>query len=264
MSVRRVSVSTWAVHSLIRSVGVGRPGDPAAQMMSSGGDALDLLEVPGELAKHGYKTMELCHFHIPHQDDAYLAELKQAIDEAGVELWSLLIDDGNITDPEHHDRDREWTADWITRAGKLGSKCVRVIGGKQQGATKLAIEQLGKLASQDNVRVLTENWFETLATPAAIHEVFAQLDGRIGLCFDFGNWGGPTKYRDLDLIARYATSCHAKCQYTNGVPDEEDFRRCLEITKAADFSGPYTLVYGEPGKVWESLDRQRQLLEPYL
>lgn len=236
-------------------------------MMSPGGDALDLLEVPGELAKHGYKTMELCHFHIPHQADSYLAELKQAIDEAGVELWSLLIDDGNITDPEHHDRDRGWTADWITRAGKLGSKCVRVIGGKQSGATPQCIKQLTLLdeyARTQNVQVLTENWFETLSDPFAIYEVFRLVPSTVGLCFDFGNWRGPTKYRDLELIARYATSCHAKCQYTNGVPDEEDFRRCLEITKAAEFSGPYTLVYGEPGKVWESLDQQRQLLEPYL
>lgn len=264
------SVSTWSLHSLLGTCAVGRPGDSEARLMESQPGEMDLLDVPEELAKHGFTTMELCHFHIPRTDAKYLATLRKAIEDHGIELWSLLIDDGDITHPETGDRDRQWIAEWIDRASALGARCVRVIGGRQPASAEVlatATEQLGKLAayaSERGVRVLTENWMETFATPAALTQVLDELQHEVGLCFDFGNWSGPRKYNNLAEIAPYANSCHAKCQYTDGTPDAEDFRRCLDITREANFHGPYTLVHGEPGRVWESLAEQRDLLTPYL
>lgn len=231
---------------------------------------LDLLSVPEELAKHGFTTMELCHFHLPRTDAEYLAALRKAIEGSGIELWSLLIDDGDITHPEHGERDRQWIVGWIDHAAALGARCVRVIGGRQPATAEtlaLAVEQLGKLSaygSERGVRVLTENWMETFSSPKTLMPVLDELRQEVGLCFDFGNWSGPEKYEHLTDIAPYANSCHAKCQYVDGVPDAEDFRRCLDITREARFHGPYTLVHGEPGRVWETLAEQRDLLAPYL
>jgi sugar phosphate isomerase/epimerase len=200
----------------------------------------------------------------------YLAEFTEQREAAGVELWSLLIDDGDLNHPTESDAHRDWILGWIDTAATLGAKNVRVIGGKQpQTPESLArtIAQfriLGMEAYVRGVRVLTENWFPTLSTPGALCEVIDTLNGAIGLTFDFGNWNGPNKYERLTEIAHLADGCHAKCEFLEAMPATEDFVTCLEITRAAEFSGPYTLVYAESGDVWGSLEAQRKLIEPYL
>ncbi|GAB4454858.1 MAG: TIM barrel protein [Armatimonadaceae bacterium] len=269
---RRVSVSSWALHSLIGTVAPGRPGDPDARMMTENlpANPLPLLEVPAQLAAHGYRTMELCHFHLPTTDEAYLAEFRAAREEAGVELWNLLVDDGDIVHPEYGNRDRDWVLGWADIGAALGARCMRVIGGKQPATPETLTrsrEQLLSLmvdAYVRGVRVMTENWFQTLSTPEAVQEVLEPTNGSVGLCFDFGNWGGEDKYDKLQAIARFAESSHSKCNFVDGKPDVEDFTRCLDILNDAGYSGPFTLVYGEPGQVWESLDQQREIVSRYL
>jgi sugar phosphate isomerase/epimerase len=231
---------------------------------------LPLLEVPGELAKHGYHTMELCHFHLPSKDPVYLAEFKAARESAGVELWNLLVDDGDIVHPEFGDRDRAWVGEWSDIAAEIGARCMRVIGGKQPStpeSRQKSREQLLHLtldAYVRGVRVMTENWFPTLNDPEAIHEVLEPTNEAVGLCFDFGNWGGDDKYRNLTAIAHFAESSHAKCHFVDGKPDIDDFTRCLDILDSVGYSGPFTLVHGEPGDVWGSLDQQREIVRRYL
>lgn len=269
---RRISVSTWALHSLIGTVAPGRPGEPEARMMGELNleNPLPLLEVPARLAENGYTTMELCHFHLPSRDPGYLEEFRQAREAAGVELWNLLVDDGDIVHPEFGDRDRAWTLEWADVGAALGARCMRVIGGKQPPTPENLARSQAQLLSLmvdayvRGVRVMTENWFQTLSRPEHVATVLNGTNGAIGLCFDFGNWGGETKYEDLAAIAHYAESSHAKCDFKNGQPNTEDYARCLNILKEADYSGPFTLVYGEPGDVWGSLAQQRELVKPYL
>lgn len=261
----RLSVSTWALHELIGTVAPGRPGDSEARLMAPREDGtLDLLHVPRELARRGITTMELCHFHIPDTSACYLEEWASAREAAGVELWSLLIDDGDINHPEFGDRDRDWIVGWLDRASLLGAQCVRIIGGKQpltDASLAKSIQQLKILAMEAYVRgvhVMVENWFPTLSVPEALHTLMDETNGSVGMTFDFGNWGGPDKYENLAQIAEYAEGCHAKWD------NDDDFTRCLELTRAAGFSGPYTLVYGAPGAVWESLEHQKALVLPYV
>jgi sugar phosphate isomerase/epimerase len=249
---------------------VGRPGDPDAFLIEALPGELDLLELPSQLKGRGIASLELCHFHLPSDDAEYVQKLRTAMIENEIELWSLLIDDGDIAHPETGDRDREWIEGWIERAVDLGAQCVRVIGGQQPTspeALERSVGQLRKLqefAEARKIRLLTENWHETLSTPAALCFVLDDLRGEVGLCFDFGNWTGPGKYKELAEIVGHATSCHAKCEFVEGVPNEEDFQHCLELTKNAGFDGPYTIVHGEPGRVWESIEEQLALLRPHL
>ena len=78
---------------------------------------LSLLEVPARIAEFGINTLELCHFHIPSLDKGYLNELRGALEAADVELFSLLIDHGDITHPEYADQDLVWIGKWIETAG---------------------------------------------------------------------------------------------------------------------------------------------------
>lgn len=267
---RRVSVSSWALHPALGTVAPGRPGDPEGRLMTPHDGALDLLDVPAQLAARGIHTMELCHFHVSDRSDAYLEKLKANLEASGVELWSLLIDDGDLTDPEHGERDRAWILGWIDTASRLGATCVRIIAGKQPPTEEnlaKAVAQLKILAMEAYVRgvhVLTENWFPTLSTPDAVSHVMYTLDGAVGLNFDFGNWGGPQKYANLGKIVRWAEGSHAKCDFSGGVPNVDDYTACLEVTKDGGYSGPYSIVHGEPNDLWGSIETQKKLIEPYL
>ncbi|MBC7804680.1 MAG: sugar phosphate isomerase/epimerase [Akkermansiaceae bacterium] len=263
----RVSVSTWALHPLLGTTYPGRPGDPSTHMIGSAPGTLDLLDVPGNLAKRGIKTMELCHFHLP-LDSTYREEFRAAVRESGVELWSVLIDDGDIVHPEHGERDSDFVRSWLDVAGMLGSRCVRVIGGKQAPTVEtlsLARDRFRALALEGylrGVRVMTENWFPTLHAPDSINILFAELGDVIGLCFDFGNWDSrEDKYDALRQIARYAESSHAKCRFdADGLMDETDWRHCLDILARAGYSGPYTLVASDPNDTWGGIERQAEFL----
>ncbi len=265
----RLSVSTWSLHRTL-----GNPvnyGPGSTTPLSFPAEGLPLLELPAELAKFGISTLEICHFHLPSLDTSYLMELRASLQSAHIELFSLLIDDGDVTDPTNAARDLTWIASWLPIAGELGATHARVIAGKTNPtpttlqASAQALLQLAEIAQAANVRLMTENWLTLLSEPAAVHNLLDRLDGRVGLCFDFGNWRGPDKYDDLHSIASYAESCHAKAYFTSPTTiDAEDYTRCLDITRAANFSGPYTLIYDGPdADEWAGLASEREIVAPY-
>jgi sugar phosphate isomerase/epimerase len=230
-----------------------------------------LLELPARLAAFGLSTLEICHFHLPSREKRYLAELRSALQESNIELFSLLIDNGDITDTTHAARDLAWMANWIEIAGDLGAKRARVIAGKaepSEEALKMSVRGLRHLverAQASGIRLMTENWFALFSQPEAVLTVLDQLEGNVGLCVDFGNWRGSTKYQHLAAIVDRAESCHAKAHFTApGVMDTEDFTRCIALTRTVHFAGPYTLIYDGPDPdEWQGLAQEREVLLSY-
>lgn len=272
--VSRLSVSS---HSLHRAIGVNYrdlPGDDGSRpcIPVHGPGTLTLLELPARIAAVGLNTLEISHPHLPSREPAYLRELSASIKQAGVSLLSVLVEAGDLTDPVHGGRDLEWMAGWLETAGLLGAQRMRVIAGKADytpDALQVSISALRALserAADHGVRVTTENWFALLCCPEAVCTLLKRLDGAVGFNLDFGNWGGPTKYADLEAIFSFAESCHAKCAFLSDyVPDAEDFRRCLDLAQAAGFTGPYTLVYDSSGPdEWKGLAIERDLVLPYV
>lgn len=268
-SPRRISVSTWSLHCTLGrppAYGPDRPAPPAA------GQGLPLLDLPARLASASICTLEICHFHLPSRDPGYLDELRQAMAEAGIELWSLLVDGGDITGAVHAARDEAWIASWLPVAQRLGAARVRVSAGKSAPAPAAlaqsiaALRRLAAAASDHGLRLMTENWHSLMQSAVEVNQVLDALEGQLGLCADFGNWSGPDKYEQLAAILPRAESCHAKCHFAaGGTPDEADYIRCLDLTRAAGFAGPYTLIYDGPSAdEWAGLGRERLLVEPYL
>jgi hypothetical protein len=266
----RLSVSTWSLKRLLGQpapYGLDRAARPS---FPTGG--LPLLELPARLAQFGISTLEICHFHLPSIDPGYLSELRASLQEAHVELFSLLIDDGDITHPTNAARDLTWIASWLPIAGQLGASHARVSAGRAEATpatlqmSAQALAQLAEMAQAAGIRLMTENWLTLLSEPASVHTLLERLDGRVGLCFDFGNWRGPDKYDKLRSIVSYAESCHAKAHFPSATTlDAEDYVRCLDITRAAHFSGPYTLIYDGPDPdEWAGLASERELVAPYL
>jgi hypothetical protein len=266
---RRLSVSTWSLHRTL-----GRPSayGPGQEMPVSTQQGLPLVELPAKLADFGLHTLEICHFHLASQDRGYLREVRGAMADAGVEPFTLLIDGGDIVDPVHGERDLQWISGWLELAAELGVERTRVIAGKMTATPETvatSIQGLRVLADRAQalgLRLTTENWLGLMASPAQVLQVLDALDGRLGLCVDFGNWRGEGKYEDLAQIMPYAESFHAKCHFeADGSLDQEDFVRCLELTRAATQAGPYTLIYDGPdADEWAGLDAERALVTPYL
>lgn len=267
---RRLSVSTWSLHRTLGDPPGYGPGEAAPAWPDLDG-GLALLDLPATLAEAGIHTLELCHFHLPSRDTAYLDELRSALAAADIELWAFLIDSGDVVDPATGERDRRWIEGWLPVASALGARTARVIAGRAEPtaarleASRRALAGLAEVAADLGVRVTTENWHALLSTPDAVDALLDGLSDRVGFCIDLGNWSGPAKYADLARIAPYADGCHAKCSFDAHGPDREDFERCLALLDAAGFDGPYTLIYDGPSAdEWDGLAVEREMVAPYL
>jgi sugar phosphate isomerase/epimerase len=235
-------------------------------------EGLSLIELPAKLKDFGIHTLEICHFHLPTRDKGYLAELRETLAEAGVEPFSLLVDAGDMTDPAHGESDLAWISQWFDDAAALGVERVRVSAGKSQpsaealAASVKGFRRLADRADTVGVRLTTENWMALMASPKEVLHVLDALDGRLGLCVDFGNWRGPTKYADLAALMPHGESFHAKCHFeSDGTMDKEDFIACLELARTASKAGPYTLIYDGPdADEWGGLEQERAVVLPYL
>lgn len=264
---RRVSLSSWAVH---RWLGYSLKDNPS-EFETATVDTSRLLELPARASAQGIKTLEVCHFHLPRKDMGFLEKFKTQAAEHGVQLFSLLIDDGDLAHPEHHQRDVGWIEEWIEVAAKLGFERVRIIAGKQNPTPEMLdrsfenLSRLAKTAKGLGVRATTENWHQLASKPEPLLWLLEKLQGEVGLCFDFGNWHGPTRHTDLAQIAHLAESCHAKSEFNaDGTLDIEEYRSCLELVNKVGFSGPFTLVHGLESGEWASLKPQQEALRAYV
>lgn len=267
----RLAVSTWSLHRTL-----GKPDfygvDEDIPVLTHGQGRCTLLDLPARLVSSSINTLELCHFHLPSRDPGYLDELSAALKQDKIELFSLLVDDGDLVDPNEGTAHAAWIRAWVEVAKQLGSVCMRVIAGKQQATPEniaqacVRLRQLSTYAADQGVRLMTENWFALLDQPTTVLELLDRLEGTVGLCMDFGNWKGPDKYAAFEGIADRAESCHAKPQFNELSQIEvTDFKRCLEVLQRANFTGPYTLIYDGPdANEWEGLKKEKELVLPYI
>lgn len=264
--MRRLSLTSWSVHPLLQAANPASNG-------SSADAALRLTELPARMREAGIGTLEICHFHIPSTDPGYLSELRTAIDEAGIELFSILIDTGDISqaDATKQAADMRTIEHWIDVAAQLGAKVVRVIAGDaapdDPDALDRSIASLRELAcyaQARGVRVLTENFRSLASTSANCNRILDELGGTVGLCADIGNFPAASRVEEFSAVAPRAESVHAKAAYnTDGTIDPRQMRQCLDASTAAGFSGPYTLVFDRPEERWSGITVLKQIVTPY-
>lgn len=263
----RQSVSTWSLHRTLGNFVADDSAVDGGPMMSlpeiSGG--MTLLELIPEIAKRGYASLQICHFHLTSRDMEYLQQVRQAIADNGLSLEMFLIDDGDLTSDDG-DRQMAWYDGWLDVAEQLGARRARLCVGRH-APTPALLDRSGKrlaelAAAHPNVRIVTENWLE--ATPDA-ESLLAALDSAgdaVGLLIDLANWQAPEKYLELAKIAPRAESCHAKCHFSADGPDVADFEQTLTILKDAGFDGPFALIYDGPDPdEWAGLDAEWKIVE---
>lgn len=279
----RISTSSWSLHRSLGKPAIPTPDSPPAAGPVPGAQ-LSLLELPNRLAKAGIGTLEICHFHFPNTDAGYLAELRSAAKDAGVEIFSVLIDAGDIThgDPAQLEKELAWIRGWLDVAAAIGASHSRVIAGyapiERNGSdlrTHPLIRQsaanLGSLADYgagQGVRVITENFRSTAERADQLLAILGLCDGKVGACADFGNFKGAGKYDELAAIAPKSTSAHAKALYDGeGHPDRAEMERCLNLMAGAGFDGPISLIFDTPfhrgEDEWDNLAVLREIVLPY-
>lgn len=277
----RIMTSSWSLHRTLGQSMYQWPDLARKPVLEGDGRGeIALLELPAQLALRGIGMLEICHFHFPRLDDGYINELWQALSENGIELFSILIDAGDIAHPDPDQRQREigWIRAWMQIAARCGARCVRVIAGdaepgaagdwRDQEAVQISAEGLRHLAGvgrQMGLRVITENFRALGGRAGALNAILDLCDGAVGLCVDFGNYKGPDKYDELAALMPRATSVHAKADFRKELQmDRTDFDRCLQLARDAAFAGPYSLIFSSPGDEWEGVAKTQEVVEAWL
>jgi len=269
----RIAVSSWSLHKHLGITYRNGPGDPPSPEPEPtfGAGDIAFLNLPRELAKRGYVRAEICHFHLASQDAAYLAKVKAAFGAAGVVIQTLLIDDGDITEPATRARDLACIKGFIATAGLLGAENARVIAGKRKpdpetlALAVAGLKDLVPVAQAHGVRLVTENWFDLLASAREVHHVLDRVGGGLGFLADMGNWHGPSKYIELEAVYGRAELSHTKCHFGEGLSmDRDDYGKCLAAAIAAGYQGPHTLIFESDGEEWQGLEMERDFVLSHL
>ena len=253
--MRRCAVSSWSVDGLLQT-------------------GVPLLDLPAHLRHHGFSAVELCHFHLPTTDAAYLQALRDQLAAARVELYSVLLDAGDIVSPDPAQRaaDMAFTQQWIGIAAALGAHRVRIAAGQQPPTPEVIqrsaaqLHSLAQDAAASGVAVSTENWRTTAQEPEALLAILAACPSPIGVCVDTGNAEATRdKYQTLRQLVPHATSVHFKARSTSaGRIDHDDVQQCLALLDAVAFDGVITLIYEQKHHEWDGLRQLRNALSPYV
>lgn len=266
-----ISISTWSLH---RQLGKAWyvPVVDGLENRSDIAERIELLDVPKLLSEQGISQLEVCHFHFPSVEPDYLDSFCEELSRHNITFYSLLIDTGDITHPDVEQRTAELDLikSWIDVAGKCGAKQARVVAGEAEPsaeAIKLSAQNLNLLAEyadQREVQITTENFKKLTQHAEPLLEILDRCDAQLGLCTDFGNFKGEAKYDELSAILPQATTIHAKGDYVDGELVQEDFSRCMNLAKSANFDGPYVLIFSDKGEEWPYLQALKKEVETYL
>ncbi len=141
-----------AVHAWSLDGTLGRPrvpGPDGSGPSTAGGraaNALDLLDLPAELARRGYRAVQITHFQLPTRDAGYLAELRASLAASGITLDAFLVDDGDLTHPTDADQHERWISDRLADAEALGAHHARVVAGRSAPTPELLASSARRLS----------------------------------------------------------------------------------------------------------------------
>ncbi|MUT66512.1 sugar phosphate isomerase/epimerase [Paenibacillus sp. NEAU-GSW1] len=233
-----------------------------------------LLELPALLAAKGFAAVDICHFNFPRTDSDYLDELKQALAEAKVAFHTLLLDYGDISsaDVKRSAADMALARQWIDIAAQTGAKRIRIVAGESPPEDREALDRAGErllelaaYAKPRNIRVITENFRSLSYTAANCLQLAKKGGGEIGMIGDFGNFDRSVRYEELSALLPICENVHAKPELdANGIPDEAEFARLLQLLKDVRYEGPVAMIYDGPGDMWEGIERVKAIAEPYV
>ena len=273
----RLSISTWSLHALLGRAWYDEHNGGRlvnrSEESDSGPATMTLMDVPAEIKARGIGTLEICHFHLPSVETGALEALRAELERCDVELFSILVDAGDLTHPDRGTREKGVgiIRRWLTRAAACGASHVRVIAGDQDADEETLdisarmLRELGAAAAGIGLRLLTENFKRLTRRPADLLHIIDACDGTVGLCADFGNYPVESRTEDLAAILPRAEAVHAKADYAeNGDMKAGDFAACLALVKGSGFDGPISLIHQESSDSWAGIQTLKEAVEQSL
>ncbi len=250
----RISVSAYSLH---RSIGQGR---------------VSMLDFVGMApTRFGVHEVELNSPFFRDEPD-YLERLLAAMEENGVHVGNIAVDQGNVADPDDSRR-REYVsanAAWLDVAADLDCPSIRVNAGHsedQAQGLKRSIASFKEIVGKAGglgLSVLMENHGGFSSDPDSILKYVDVLGmENFGTCPDFGNFREEIRYQALEKISPYAKFVHAKTYEfdTRGNETTLDIPRIIDILADARYDGYVSVEFEGPGDEYEGILSTIKLLE---
>jgi hypothetical protein len=293
MDRSRLAVSTWSLHDhlgprlLTRrdASGVKRPHElPHPRTMS-------LLDFVSQVRPRlDVDQVEICAFHVPSREPAYLDQLKGVLREQRLTVLSMPIDAGNVSvaNPAWREDDLREIEGWIDLAADLGARYVRANASSYVAQELLApldvtiasYQRLCEYAGERGLVMTIENHGGLTADPEAIVRIVEGVGpDRLKVCLDTANFAPiaghqsqrtPPEgidpeplYAGLARIAPFAGIVHAKTVWFDAAGRHlvYDAARTLRIARDAGFTGPVSLEYGGGVDAWTNTLRTKKIVE---
>lgn len=279
----KISLAQWSLHRALQS---GKLDHLDFAMIAKKDFGIDAVEyVSGFFGGKKMSPKEAA------KDKAYLNEVLMRSKDAGVFNHLIMVDDeGPLALP--NDKLRLEAVDnhkkWIEAAKLLGCRTVRVNlhGDGDTNAKRTAsidsLSKLGAFAQPMNINVVVENHGSDSSKGSWIADVMKQVGkSNVGTLPDFGNfcighpWGttqdGCTdeydRYKGVEEMLPFAKGVSAKTYDfdSNGNQPLMDYKRLIDIVKAANFSGYIGIEFeGNKGDEAEGIRKTKALLERYI
>jgi sugar phosphate isomerase/epimerase len=212
-------------------------------------------------------------------DFAYLADLKQRADDAGVSSLLIMCDaEGELGDADEAARRRaiENHFRWIAAARFLGCHSIRVNAGGQGTPAEVSkraadsLHRLGEMGERYDVNVIVENHGGYSSNGEWLAATIRAADHqRAGTLPDFGNFrisAGEEydRYKGVAELMPFAKGVSAKSHDFDaaGAETHTDYRRMLGIVLAAGYHGYVGIEYEGSGlSEMEGIRLTKALLE---
>ena len=268
----KISLAEWSLHRTLRAPanegGITNLDFPGVAKSRFGVDAVEYVnqffyspDASGRMAPRG-------------TDFGYLAELRDACGDAGVESLLIMVDgEGDLADPDDGRR-RDAVENhfkWIAAAAFLGCHAIRVNAagdGERDVQAERAADSLLRIARVGEtygVSVLVENHGGLSSDGAWLADVMKRAGSeRVGTLPDFGNFWGYDRYQGVTELMPFAQAVSAKSHDFDDAGNEvhTDFGRMLEIVKDAGYRGWVGIEYeGQKLGEDEGILATRKLLE---
>lgn len=253
-------------------------------------EELDNLDFPAKAKSMGFEGVEwVAHFFTDKAtDEAYLQQMKDSTDAAGVKNLLIMVDGkGDLASEDKSERDKAITAhkDWVDAAKFLGCHSIRVnlFGDKNpEKWHKAAVDGLGRLAEygqSQGINVIVENHGGLSSDSEKLVAVIKEINmSNCGTLPDFGNfcvarkggdnWKGECineydKYLGTKQMMPYAKAVSAKSYDfdENGQETKIDFAKMLAIVRGFEYDGFIGVEYeGDVLSEEEGIKATRDLL----
>jgi sugar phosphate isomerase/epimerase len=181
---------------------------------------MDIFDYINWCKEHGFTQLDpwMVHVEAGFENDAYLDQVKEAADDAGLPFGCLAVDGAHIYEPTTAARaaNRHKAYRWIDVAGRLGAAQIRIDAGGRDVALSDILEtvvegynDLVPRAKAKGIEVIIENHWGPTKDPDGMNQVLDRVEG-LGLLFDSANWPAGTHDRAWRMYPPYASLTHIK------------------------------------------------------